>query len=65
MLPHEQKIKKPKKVLDNAGDLFNDLYYIYKDKYNEELNGLNTEKFDYKKLKLTDDCQYESENEEE
>ena len=23
------------KVLDDAGDLFNDLYYIYKDKYNE------------------------------
>ena len=30
------------KVLDNAGDLFNDLYYIYKDKYNEEINSLNT-----------------------
>ena len=24
------------KVLDGAGDLFNELYYIYKDKYNEE-----------------------------
>ena len=24
------------KVLDNAGDLFNELYNIYKDKYNEE-----------------------------
>ena len=30
------------KVLDNVGDLFNDLYYIYKDKYNEEKDGLNT-----------------------
>ena len=29
------------KVLDNVGDLFNDLYYIYKDKYNEEKDGLN------------------------
>ena len=31
-----------KKVFDNVGDLFNELYYIYKDKYNEEINGLNT-----------------------
>ena len=30
------------KVLDNAGDLFNGLYYIYKDQYNEEKDGLNT-----------------------
>ena len=37
----ENKVLKPK-VLDNAGDLFNDLYYIYKDKYNEEKDGLNT-----------------------
>ena len=30
------------KVLDNVGDLFNELYYIYKDKYNEEKDGLTT-----------------------
>ena len=57
-----------KKVLDNAGDLYNELYYIYKDKYNEEINKLNrkdSKNFDYKKLRLTDDYQYESENEEE
>ena len=30
------------KVLDNVGDLFNELYYIYKDKYNEERHGLDT-----------------------
>ena len=39
----------------------------YKDKYNEEKNNLNTKdrkNFDYKKLRLTDDYQYESENEE-
>ena len=29
------------KVLSDAGDLFNDLYYIYKDKYNEEINSLD------------------------
>ena len=30
------------KVLDNVGDLFKELYYIYKDKCNEEKDGLNT-----------------------
>ena len=29
------------KVLGNVGDLFNDRYYIYKDKYNEEKDHLN------------------------
>ena len=38
---NENKVLKPK-VLDNVGDLFNDLYYIYKDKYNEEKDGSNT-----------------------
>ena len=54
--------------MDNVGDLFNDLYYIYKDKYNEDLNSLNTKNrknSDYTKLRLTDDYQYKSENEEE
>ena len=56
------------KVLDNAGNLFNDLYYIYKYKYNEEINSLDTEnrkKFDYKKLRLTDDYLYPSEEEQQ
>ena len=56
------------KVLDNVGDLFNELYYIYKDKYNEEINSLdmeNRKKFDNKKLRLTNDYQYESEKEQE
>ena len=54
--------------MDNVGDLFNELYYIYKDKYNEEINSLNTKdtkKFNYTKLRLTDDYQYESEEEKE
>ena len=62
----ENKVLKPK-VLDNVGDLFNELYYIYKDKYNEEKDGLNTknEKVFYcEKLRLTDDYQYESEEKE-
>ena len=46
------------KVLENVGDLFNELYYIYKDKYNEEINSLDTKdrkNFNYTKLRLTDD----------
>ena len=31
-----------KRVLVNVGDLFNELYHIYKDKYSEEKHGLNT-----------------------
>ena len=38
---NENKVLKPN-VLDNVGDLFINLYYIYKDKYNEEKDGLNT-----------------------
>ena len=36
----ENKVLKPK-VLDNVGDLFNELYYIYKDENNEEKDCLN------------------------
>ena len=56
------------KFSDNVGDLFNELYYIYKDKNNEEIHSLSTKdtrKFNYKKLTLTDDYQYESEEEKE
>ena len=28
-------------VLDGVGDLFNELYYVYKDKQNEEKDSLN------------------------
>ena len=55
------------KVLDNVENLFNNLYYIYKDKYNEDKNGLNLKDkklLCYKMLRL-DDYQYESEEEEE
>ena len=54
------------KVLDNVGDLFNDLYYIYKERYEEERNTLNKidkQKIDYTKLRLTYDYMYESEEE--
>ena len=32
------------KVLSNVGNLYNDLYYIYKDKWNEKINSLDTKK---------------------
>ena len=54
---NENKVLKSK-VLGNVRDLFNELYYVYKDKYNEEKDGLNTKNkklFYYKKLRLTDD----------
>ena len=55
------------KVLDNVGDLFNELYYIYKNKYNEEKDGLNVKNKNllyYKKMRLTNEYQYKSEEEE-
>ena len=39
------------------------MYYIYKEKHEEEKDGVNdkdTKKFDYTKLRLTDDYEYES-----
>ena len=52
------------KFLNNAGDIFGELHYIDKEKYEEEKDALNekdTKKFDYTKLRLTDDYEYESE----
>ena len=40
---NENRVLKPK-VLDNVGDLFNELYDISIDKYNEEKDGLNKKK---------------------
>ena len=58
MLLHEKKKKKElkNKVLSNAENLYNELYYIYKDKYNKEINSLDTknkEKLGYKKLRVS------------
>ena len=54
MLLHEKKKKKElkNKVLSNAENLYNELHYIYKDKYNKEINNLDTKnrkKLNYKK----------------
>ena len=56
---NENKVLKLK-ILGNVGVLFNKLYYIYKDKYNKEKDGLDTKNkklFYYKKLRLTDNYQ--------
>ena len=48
-------------------NLYNELYYIYKGKYNKEINSLDTknkDQLDYKKLRLTDDL-YSSEEEQD
>ena len=53
----KKKKKLKNKVLSNAKKLYNELYYIYKDKYNKKINSLDTEnraKLDYKKLRLSD-----------
>ena len=65
MLIHKRKQRKIYK--QNAGDIFNELYYIYKEKYEEEKDALNekyAKKFDFTKLRLTDDYTYESVKEE-
>ena len=44
------------------------MYYIYQESYSGEKGGLNTKdtkKFDYQKLRIADDYEYESEEEEE
>ena len=67
-LQTKEKEYRKEKVKDNAGDLFNELYYIYNESYTEGKSGLNTidiQKFDYKKLWLPDDYEYESEEKEE
>ena len=54
-------------VLDDIGDLLNELYYVYQDKYNEGKNGLTTKdkkKFDYRKLRLGDDYEHKFAEEE-
>ena len=54
-------------MLTNVGDIYNELYDIYKIKYNKKINSLdakNKKKLDYKKLRLSDNYLYSSEEEE-
>ena len=55
-------------VLINAGDIYNELYYIYKNKYNKKINSLDTKnrkKLGYIKLRLADIYEYPFEEEKE
>ena len=54
-------------MLVDVGNIYNELYYMYKIKYNKK-NSLNTKnriKLNYKKLRLTDNYDYPSEEEQE
>ena len=67
-MSREQKIIKKLKqeVLINADDIYNELYYIYINKYNKKINSLSTKnriKLDYKKLRLVDIYDYSSDKE--
>ena len=55
-------------MLTNVGDIYNELYGIYKSKYNKKINSLdvkNKKKLNYKKLRLSDNYQYSSVEEQE
>ena len=60
--------KRKQEVLTNVGDIYNKLYYIYKSKYNKKIDSLNAKnkkKLHYKKLRLSDNYLYSSEEEQE
>ena len=55
-------------MLTNVGDIYNKLYDIYKSKYNKKIDKLtakNKKKLDYKKLRLSDNYLYLSEEEQQ
>ena len=57
-------------MLTNAGDIYNELYDIYKSKYNEKIDRLSAKnkiKLNYKQLRLSDEyfCSSEKEQEQE
>ena len=55
-------------VIVYAGDIYSRLYDIYRSKYNKEIGSLsakNKKKLDYKKLKISGDRWYSSDEEQE
>ena len=55
-------------VIVNASNIYNELYYIYKNRSNKKINSLGTKnriKLDYKKLRLADIYDYPSDEEQE
>ena len=64
--PQKENKKRKQEVLSNVGDIYNELYDIYKSKYNKKINSLDAKnKLDYKKLRLSDNYLYSSEEEQE
>ena len=60
--------KRKEEVLTNVGDIYNELYDIYKSKYNKKINSLSAKdkkKPNYKQLRLSDNYLYSSEEEQE
>ena len=60
--------KRKKEVLNNVGDIYNELYDIYKSKYNKKIDRLSAKnkiKLNYKQLRLSDEYLYSSEEEQE
>ena len=55
-------------MLNNVGDIYNELYDIYKRKYNKKIDRLsakNKTKLNYKQLRLSDNYLYSPEEEQE
>ena len=60
--------KRIEEVLDNVGDIYNELYDIYKSKYRKKINSWSAKdkkKLNYKQLRLGDNYLYSSEEEQE
>ena len=55
-------------VIIHAGNIYNELYNIYRSKYNKEIDSLsakNKKKLDYKQLKISGDSRYLPDEEQE
>ena len=48
----ENKEKLKQEVLINAGNIYNELYYIYKNKYNKKINRKKQNKTRLQKIKI-------------
>ena len=60
--------KRKQEVLTNFGDTYNELFDIYKSKYNKKIDRLSAKdkkKLSYKQLRLSDNYRYSSEEEQE
>ena len=60
--------KRKQEVLTNVGNIYNELYGVYKSKYNQKIDRLsarNKIKLNYKQLRLSDKYLYSSEEEQE